>query len=116
MAKELHPGQLLELDYCVRGVRFPPREWYVSKLPVEYSKFDRDEFFRHIHSGDHLGGPMPFHLVFLRELVSPEPSSGRFGRFQEFLDPGSGKKLVSYKGVWWNDYVVVTFDEEASDL
>lgn len=113
MAKELHPGQLLELDYCVRGVRFPPREWYVSKLPIEYSKFDRNEFFRHVHLRDQSGGLMPFHLVFLRELVSPEPSSGRF---QEFLDPESGNKLVSYKGVWWNDYVVVTFDEEASDL
>lgn len=45
MAKELHPGQLLELDYCVRGAQFScvlPVGTLLCLKPIFHESWDRE--------------------------------------------------------------------------
>lgn len=94
MVQRLNPGELLELKAYKEETHFLFREWYKSKLPADYSKLTEREFFDRFDWESYLCGALPYHLVFLREVIAPTSA-----RFQEFLDP-NGNRLICSNNTW----------------
>lgn len=98
MVQRLSPGELLELNAYKEETHFVFREWYNSKLPADYSKLTEREFFDILYGESYLYGylcgALPYHLVFLREVIAPTSA-----RFQEFLDP-NGNRLICSNNTW----------------